>query len=179
MTLDIHYHPEMTIRFKHGGLQFEADTAEEAAKMVSLLEERESQRKQARIQGMLKEGRTDEVHEILTQGSGTWTPELFLRFIDRLGESQRAILALLVNFRHATDEELRACVNVDGNQGLAGVLSGISKQAAALDIDARDVFTFENLRSGGKRQSNYRIANKFAEIAQRMNWPGPSEKTRQ
>ena len=167
----------LAIKFKYGGVLFTADTPEEAAQTMALLRERDEksarQEREARIQAMLKEGRMEEVHEFLTKGTGTWTPKLFFEFIDRLGKTQREVLSLLVSFRHATDEELRACVNVPNNQALAGVLSGISKQAATLDIDARDIFSFENLRNAGKRRSNYKVANKFAEIAARVNWPGP------
>jgi hypothetical protein len=168
----------MAIRFKYGGISFVADTPQEAAQTMALLKERDAetarQNRQERIQAMVKEGRMEELHDHLTEGPGTpWTQDIFLSFIDRLGKAQRYALALLVSFRHVTDEELRACINVTGNQALAGALSGISKQAAALGIDARDIFSFENLRNAGKRRSNYKVAPKFAEIASRMNWPGP------
>jgi hypothetical protein len=169
----------MAIQFKYGGISFTADTPEEAAQTMTLLKGKDAeaarQKQQARIQAMLKEGRMEEVHEHLVEGPGTpWTPELFLGFIDRLGKTQRDALALLVSFRHVTDADLRASIRVSGNQALAGVLSGISKQAAALGIPARDIFSFENLRNAGKRRSNYKVANKFSEIASQMNWPGPS-----
>jgi hypothetical protein len=170
----------MAIRFKYGGVLFTADTPEEAAKTMALLRERDAdtarQKRQDRIQAMLKEGRMEEVHEYLTEGTGTtWTPELFVSFLDRLGKTQKDALALLVSFRHVTDDEMRASLKVSGNQALAGVLSGISKQAAALGISARDIFSFENLRNAGKRRSNYKVANKFFEVATQMNWPGPPQ----
>jgi hypothetical protein len=170
----------MAIRFKYGGVHFTADTPEEAAQTMALLKERDAeaakQKRQARIQAMLKENRMEEMHDYLTEGTGTqWTPELFVSLIDRLGKTQLDALALLVSFRHVTDEELRASINVSGNQALAGVLSGISKQAAALGIHARDIFTFENLRNAGKRRSNYKVTSKFAEIASQQNWPGPHQ----
>jgi hypothetical protein len=170
----------MPIRFKYGGVSFTADTPEEAARTMALLSEQDAkaarQKQQARIQAALKDGRTEEAHEQLREGPGTpWTAQLFLAFLDRIGKTQRDVLALLVYFRHATDAELRACIKVPNNQALAGVLSGISKQAAALGIHARDIFSFENLRNAGKRRSNYKVANKFAEIAAKMNWPGPNQ----
>src|ERR1700678_2807219 len=170
----------MPIRFKYGGVSFTADTPEEAARTMVLLTQKDAKaarkKQQARIQAMLKDGRTEEAHEHLREGPGTpWTQELFVAFIDRIGKTQQDVLALLVSFRHATDDELRACTHVPNNQALAGVLSGISKQAAALGIHARDIFSFENLRNAGKRRSNYKVANKFAEIAAKMNWPGPHQ----
>jgi len=110
---------------------------------------------------------------ILAEAETPWTPKVFIAFIDRLGDSQQAALAALVTRRRITDEELRKGLKVSGNQALAGVLSGISKQAAALNIDARDIFSFENLRNAGKRRSTYTVADKFLDIASRMTWPGP------
>lgn len=165
---------EMAIKFKYGGIAFTADTPEEAARTMALLKEQAAAERQARIQAMLKDGRMEELHQHLLEGPGTpWTPNVFLGFIDRIGKTQQEVLKLLVSFRHVTDEELRACIKVPGNQALAGVLSGISKQAAALGIPARDIFSFENLRNAGKRRSTYKVAPKFAEIASQMNWPGP------
>jgi hypothetical protein len=169
----------MPIRFKYGGVSFTADTPEEAAQTMSLLKERDvevsRQRSRARIQAQLG-GPMEQVKAFISEeAANPWTPELFQSFIDRLGRPQRDALALLVTFRHVTDEELRASVDVPGNQALAGVLSGISKRAAALNIDARDVFSFENLRNGGKRRSTYAVSEKFHDIATRNNWPGPHQ----
>src|SRR5947208_3205760 len=61
-----------------------------------------------------------------------WTPDRFSAFIDRLGDAQKLALALLVTKGSVTDEQLRNFLKVPGNQALAGILSGISKQAVAL-----------------------------------------------
>lgn len=102
-----------------------------------------------------------------------WTPEVFLSFLGRLGGPQQKALATLVLRHRLADAELRRVLGVTNNQALAGVLSGISKQAAALDIPARAIFSFENIRNAGKRRSTYAIADKFLQIASEMNWPGP------
>lgn len=168
----------MQIKFKYRGIPFTFDTPEAAAKTLALLEAQDAeaarQKHQARIQSMLNQGQTEELHQYLREGPETpWTPETFTSFIDRLGKAQRQALALLVNFHHVTDDEFRACLKVSGNQALAGVLSGISKQAAALNISARDIFSFENFRNAGKRRSTYTASDKFLQIASQMNWPGP------
>lgn len=166
----------MAIKFKVRGITFTADTPEEVAQTLALLEKRESEKHQARIQAMLKEGQTKELHEYLKEGpESPWTPELFLTFIDRLGKAQREALALLVSFGHVSDEELRACIKVSGNQALGGVLSGVSKQAAALGIEARHVFNFENFRNADRRRSTYTVAPGFRDMAGRVNWPNPEQ----
>jgi hypothetical protein len=100
-----------------------------------------------------------------------WTRELFWKFIESLGDSQQKVLGLLVGKHKVTDEELRKVLKLDGNQALAGVLSGISKQAGILNISARSVYTVENERKAGTLSKTYVAANEFMRIASEMNWP--------
>ena len=79
-----------------------------------------------------------------------WTHRVFFDFITAVGDSQRTVLALLVRQTRATDSQLREAVGVSTNQQLAGVLSGVSKQAAAFDLPARAVFTIENESKSGE-----------------------------
>ena len=163
----------MAIRFKHRGTTYVADTPQEAAETRELLAKQDALAAQNRVWAKYG-GKMDQIRAFVAEEAEThWTPEVFFIFIDRLGEPQQAALALLVTHRRVTDEELRKVLKVSGNQALAGVLSGISKQAAALSIDARDIFGFENLRNAGKRRSTYTVADKFLDIASRVNWPGP------
>jgi len=179
----------MAIKFKHGGVAFTADTPEEALRLSTLLKERDAEAAQKRIAEYQK--RAGEARFMTKYGDGfqqiiasmdeemetPWTFEVFLSFIDRLGSPQKAALAALVTHHRMTDEDLRKALSISGNQALAGVLSGISKQAAALGIPARAIFGFENLRNAGKRRSTYTVADKFLQIATDMNWPpAPSKK---
>jgi hypothetical protein len=134
----------MAIRFKHGGETFTADSPEEAVKLRALLKQQEAV---------------------------DLNPERFLRFIERLGTTQRKAVSLLVTRQRVTDEELRDALSVSGNQALAGVLIGVSRHATALGIPARAIFSFENFRQAGKRRSTYSVSDKFLQIATGMNWP--------
>jgi hypothetical protein len=100
-----------------------------------------------------------------------WTRELFWKFIESLGGSQQKVLGLLVENHKVIAEELRKVLKLDGNQALAGVLSGISKQAGILNISARSVYTVENERKAGTLSKTYVAANEFMRIASEMNWP--------
>jgi hypothetical protein len=168
----------MPIRWKYRGETFTADTPEEAAQMRALLKQQdmEAERKLAWKRFSLQHGDPlERIHAMVELDAETpWTPDTFVRFVDRLGAPQQAALAELVRRHHVTDEELRKVVKVADNQALAGVLSGISKQAAALDIPARAIFSFENFRNAGKRRSTYAVSDKFVRIAADMNWPPPS-----
>ena len=134
----------------------------------------EAERESAMKRFLLKQGEfgLDKIQLMAEIDAETpWTPDKFVRFIDRLGTPQQTALAALVRRHHVTDEELRKVVKVSDNQALAGVLSGISKQAAALDVPARAIFSFENFRNAGKRRSTYSVSDKFSKIAADMHWP--------
>lgn len=176
----------MAIKFEYAGATFTADTPEEAAKTLALLKEREAQAQEEKAQQKaameaFMRGKIDQGREYLKEAGHlvgafdennfTWTRDRFLAFINRLGDQQKLVLALLLTKSSLTDVELRNALKVSGNQALAGVLSGVSKQAIALFIPPRAVFDFENFRFGGKRRSDYLVADEFRKIAAEMNWP--------
>jgi hypothetical protein len=159
-------------------MSFAVDTAEEAANLVERLKRQEIEEAKKRAwdqaydRDAVQRGGPGALAAFMRQEIETpWAPEIFIRFIDRLGPPQQKALAFLVSGGRVTDEDLRETVGAANNQALAGILSGISKQAAGLEIPARDIFRIENLRIGGKRQSIYIVADKFQAIASEMNWP--------
>lgn len=168
----------MAIKFKHGGVAFTADTPEEAAQFIALLKQQDADQAQRRWwnREAIRQGGAGAMHAFIEEEvADRWTPDLFVRFIESMGLPQQKALSLLVERRQVTDEELRAALHVPGNQALAGVLSGISKKAAALNVPARAVFTVENFRNSGKRRSTYAVSDKFLQIAAEMSWPFASE----
>jgi hypothetical protein len=99
-----------------------------------------------------------------------WNNRLFWKFVDSLGERQKEVLQVLRSTSKISDADLRKALGVQSNQQLAGILSGISKQAAALDIPARSVYKIENEFKSGETQKFYKIAGEFRWIATRNNW---------
>ena len=100
-----------------------------------------------------------------------WTPRVFSDFVSAIGTSQTTVLAWLVRHTRATDAQLRQAVGVETNQQLAGVLSGLSKQAAACHLPAREVFTIENESKSGETTKTYVISTRFLRMATANNWP--------
>jgi hypothetical protein len=100
-----------------------------------------------------------------------WNGDLFWKFIESLGDSQKLILSKLILKRSLKDKELRNLVGVKDNKQLAGVMSGISKQAAAHNIPARAVFKIENESKAGEVTKTYVVSLDFLRIANEMNWP--------
>lgn len=167
----------MAIKFKYRGELFTTDTPEEAMRMRALLKQEDEKGGQDRFVKGIMDSTREKYREAQIQAAELqWTPELFRRFIERLGKPQLAALSLLVTRRHMEDQELRKALKVPDNQALAGVLSGISKQATSLCIPFRAIYTFENFRNAGKRRSTYSVTGNFLEIATEMEWPSPRTK---
>jgi len=117
--------------------------------------------------------------DIFAEDSDVWTPKIFTAFLNQLGADQLTILSLLVTKRRVTYEDLGAAVKVDNNQALAGIISGISKQAAALSINPRAVFGIENHRRAGELTKVYFVDDRFREFAEAMKWPHPPKTPRE
>ena len=139
------------IRIKHGGFEVFCDNASEAAELLRQMD---------------KQNATNRT---------PWNGLRFANFIDSLGDKQRDLLKLLLSEKRVSAQVLSAFCGVDSNQRLAGVLSGISKQAAAHDIPARAVFGIDNEYTSGKAEKFYVAAQEFIEAAADSNWPGVTE----
>ncbi len=166
----------MAIRFEHNGTSYEADTPEQAAWLIDWLDNRAFTRAKA------VEYHYD-LSKVLTRHPGitpsppdesVWTPDIFRRFIERLGPAQKAALEGLILHRSLSDEALRDVVGARNNQALAGVLSGISKQALRCGIGPRAVFITDTIRSAGTRRNTYEIAPTFLDMARSLDWPPAS-----
>lgn len=154
------------IKFKMGGIEYECETAEEVVE----------------LQGELRGAQPRTIRAMLVGGPiGTsaakspWTAKLFQQFIETLGEPQKEILSLMITAGPVPDDIARMCLDLENNQQLAGVLSGISKQAAALDIPARAVFKIEKESKSGKTTTEYIVSREFLVMANEMNWPDTEE----
>jgi hypothetical protein len=102
-----------------------------------------------------------------------WTAEEFTEFTDRIRTAQRRLLGKLLEFGPAslTDEKLRVDLGIVNNQALAGVLSGISKTALALNLEPTRVYLSRTQYRKGKPVRSYRIASEFLRAATKMGWP--------
>jgi hypothetical protein len=151
------------IRIRHKGSIIECESAKEAIELLKHIDA-EDRKTMPRIPTIIQS-----MAEQLALTS-PWSKAVFWQFIESLGEPQISVLSLLVK-KKATAEELRKRLKLDGNQALAGVLSGISKQAGGLNISARSVYTVEDERKDGELTKTYAAAADFRQIAVEMNWP--------
>jgi len=102
-----------------------------------------------------------------------WQPHEFLDFVNRVQVQQRRLLATLLraNWGRATDKELRESLGIVSNQALAGILSGVTKVAQAMDIDRRTVYSQRTEYKEGLPVREYRIAEGFKSAAVDNDWP--------
>src|SRR6266513_298829 len=124
------------VRIEFQGATFKCTTPDEAV----------------RLYGLLRHGNPD------PQG---WTPETFWRFLGTIATRQNGILRFLAEKGPSFDWELREALQIKTNQQLAGILSGISKQAEACGIPPRSVFQIDKEFKSGKVIKSYRLATGF------------------
>jgi hypothetical protein len=167
----------MPFKVPVGNKFIDCDTPEEAlglAKALGLVKSLEQVQDLALVKDEdLEEGEFLPGNRVLHHGP--WTEAILDTFLHSLGRDQKEILRILVDKKRATADELRAAIGVEKNQALAGVISGISKQAVALGIKPRDVFGIENNRKSGVLNKSFVINEDLLKIAQFANWPPPSE----
>jgi hypothetical protein len=102
-----------------------------------------------------------------------WQVHEFVEFISRIQVWQRRLLAFLLEAGRdsATDTDIRTRLNFQNNRVLAGVLSGLSKVAMALDIDPRRVYWMQPKYESGKITRTYSLTRAFREAARENAWP--------
>jgi hypothetical protein len=159
----------MVIRFRYRGIEVECSTEAEAKSVLGHIAEEDGKR---RLQNRsLLEVAAASIAGMDKPEVSPWTGELFWKFIENLGDSQKRVLSQLILKRSLRDEELRQFLHLDNNKQLAGVMSGISKQAAAHNVPARSVYKIENESKSGEVTKTYVASFDFLRIANQMNWP--------
>jgi hypothetical protein len=150
------------VRVKHNGVEIECDTPAEAVEVLRHISDAQEDDAEIELERSL-------VADVVGR-SRRWQAKTFQEFVDALGETQQRILESLVKHMCASDEQLRELAGVTSNQQLAGILSGISKQAAAVGMPARSVFVIQNESKSGKVEKTYWVSPGFAHLAREMNW---------
>jgi hypothetical protein len=107
------------------------------------------------------------------QSDTPWSLREFTDFTNRIRTPQRRLLKKLLEFGPTmlTDEKLREDLGIANNQALAGVLSGISKTALAMDLEPAKVYLNRIRYRNGRPVHTYRIASGFLRTAKKLGWP--------
>ena len=102
-----------------------------------------------------------------------WQIDEFTDFVERIQVTQRRLLAALLKSKGQSVKDYDLCgqLGLASNQGLAGVLSGITKVAKAMDIDPRRVYVQHTDYKQGLPERRYYITGAFLKAAQDADWP--------
>jgi hypothetical protein len=156
------------ITIKYRDMVASCDTADEANAVVQKIFSEENKLGSSRSKSPIEIA----LRSLMgSEEKSPWTREGFWKFLDNLGDAQKRVLALLVRKGKATDVELRKAADVRSNLELGGILTAVSKQAAAINVPARAVFTIETETASGENKKTYAVATEFLRMASDMNWP--------
>jgi hypothetical protein len=103
-----------------------------------------------------------------------WNDRDFTAFTNRIQLQQRKLLAKLLEYGTTTlvqDVKLREHLDITNNQALAGILSGITKVALALNIEPKCVYSQRTRFRKGKPERFYQIGSGFLRAASTCGWP--------
>jgi len=106
-----------------------------------------------------------------------WRVDEFTDFVNRIQLAQRRLLAALLEAKgHSLkDFQLRDRLSLSSNQALAGVLSGITKVAQALEIDPKRIYIQHTTYSQGSPERRYWVSSAFQKAAMDADWPSASD----
>jgi len=102
-----------------------------------------------------------------------WRVDEFTDFVDRIQVAQRKLLAALLKAKGQSVKDYDLCggLGLSSNQGLAGVLSGITKVAKAMDIEPGRIYVQRTEYNQGLPERRYYITSAFLKAAQDADWP--------
>lgn len=100
---------------------------------------------------------------------GRWDETRYKEFMSLIKGKQRDFLNNLLENPHGkTDTAMRGILKIDSNNALAGVTAGLSKNAKKVGIDSEAVFTKEKLMVNDERVLEYKVADSFRSIAEKV-----------
>jgi hypothetical protein len=149
----------VAIEFEHRGKTYRADTPKEAADLRVLLEKQDASHGRERL--------------------GMWAADVTLEFLDGLGDKQSAFLSALAQGGNIDSETMVEALGLDSEVALAGVISGLSKQARKMNINPHDLYVVEVEWNGKKKARSFRILDDFRESLTELGWPGAWKENKQ
>jgi hypothetical protein len=148
----------MAIEFKHGGRTWRADTPEEAIALRKELED-------ADFIACLQEPPLPSYQE------NVWTHDTAMELLNGLGGAQRALLKLLYEHDKLTSGQLRRALRLDSEVALAGVLSGLSKQAKKAGVGPSDLYSVTVSWTGKEKTRTFQMSKDFGWAAKELGRP--------
>jgi hypothetical protein len=141
----------VAIEFEHGGKKYRADTAKEAADLQALLEKQDLDHGARPIRN--------------------WPADVALEFLNTLGDLQKKFLAVLAEGVSVPSATIIRALSLDSEIALAGVISGLSKQARKMNVNPHNLYYVNVEWTGKNKERFFRMMNDFREALVELNWP--------
>lgn len=141
----------LAIEFEHRGKKYRADTPKEAAELQALLDRQDAESGRERIK--------------------MWSADVTMEFLEGLGEMQKAFLSVLVQGSNVSSKKMVEALRLKSEVALAGVISGLSKQARKMNINPHDLYVVEVEWTSEGKDRSFRMLEGFRESLIELGWP--------
>jgi len=142
----------MAIEFFHNGKRWKADTPEEAIRLRDQLE----------IEDLREGGTPDWIDDL----SHDWTSEVFHTFLKSIGEQQKAAVLFMAEHAGISSAKLAKRLQLQSEMALAGVISGLSKQLKAMDLEPDKLYTVKTSWNGKRKARFFFLRDSFRQAAE-------------
>lgn len=96
------------------------------------------------------------------EGGSRWTEARVKEFFRLIkGQQKRAIDSLLEHRDGRTDDQLCQLLGLADGRNLAGVLTGLHKNARKVGADPKELYSRQSVTIGDKRQHEYLLSDSF------------------
>src|SRR5262245_49218414 len=103
-----------------------------------------------------------------------WNESRYQQFLSTVKGNQKDVLELLLAHPHGqTDQAIRQMLRMDSNLAMAGVITGLVKNARKSGVNSSELFTKEAVNLGDQRAFEYKLTESFRQIAQRVGGLSP------
>lgn len=148
----------MAIEFKHAGRTWRADTPEEAIALRRQLEEADD------FSAWLE-------NPVDSLPKSAWTHDAVMELLQALGPQQQSFLRTLLELGKLTSDEIRRALHLESEIALAGVISGLSKQAKKAGFAPSDLYSVSVSWSGKDKTRTFELSEQFGRAAEELGWP--------
>jgi hypothetical protein len=106
-----------------------------------------------------------------------WRMDEFTDFVDRIQYAQRHLLHILLKAECQPVKDTQLCkeLGISANQALAGILSGVTKVAKALELEPSRIYYQRTEYNQGSPERRYYITPAFMKAAADAGWPSAQD----
>lgn len=152
----------MSYKIHYKDVVIECNTVEEALQFTSHL-------KSVKVEAVQKEHSENNLERSAVGGSSRWTEKRLKEFLNLAKNSQqyKVIESLLDSPDGRTLPQLLSLLGATNGRILAGVFSGMAKNAKKVGVDYKDLYICNRVSIGGEMQKEYKLTDSFRSAVER------------